>query len=256
MSFRDRINTFVARHEIAWELVFAALAILFVAVSFIPVEPGSDLERGVLAFEWLLTGIFAAEFFGRLWASHDRRAYVRGHWIDLLALIPPIRPFRLLRLLRIIRLVRAFAGIGRAMAGVERLAGHKGLIWLLAAWSGVMVLTALGLYLAEVGPNPSVTSPWDAVWWGISTMTTVGYGDVYPITAEGRLAAAVLMLLGILLFSGVTATLTSFLVGNPSGEATDVVDRLERLSALRAQGSLSDEEFVAAKALLLATQRT
>ncbi len=77
-------------------------------------------------------------------------------------------------------------------------------------------------------------------------MTTVGYGDIYPTTSEGRLAAAVLLILGIALYSAITATVTSFLV---TGERTkDLAGQLERLAALHAEGRLSDAEFTSAKA--------
>jgi voltage-gated potassium channel len=60
-----------------------------------------------------------------------------------------------------------------------------------------MFLCAVGVYVSEVGVNKAIQSPFDALWWGLTTMTTVGYGDVFPVTAEGRLSAAVLMVLGI-----------------------------------------------------------
>jgi voltage-gated potassium channel len=73
-----------------------------------------------------------------------------------------------------------------------------------------MVICSIFLYAAENGVNDAIDSPLDALWWGIVTLTTVGYGDVYPVTGEGRIAASVLMLLGIGLFSAITATVTSF----------------------------------------------
>ena len=96
------------------------------------------------------------------------------------------------RLTRLLRLVRTFAGVGRALTSLDRFAHHTGLIWLVVGWIAVMLLTATGLFVAENGVNEAVQSPLDALWWGLTTMTTVGYGDVIPTTAEGRVAAAVL----------------------------------------------------------------
>jgi voltage-gated potassium channel len=244
MRLRARYNAFVDRHEVAWELAFAALAIFYVALAVVP-----DGTPWVLPLEWAITVVFAVEFVTRLWAAPSRRAYLRGHWIDVVALVPPARWLRTLRLLRLLRLVRAFAGIARAAASAERMATHRGLVWLLAAWVGVMVITAMGLYEAEKGMNPAIQSPTDAVWWGIATMTTVGYGDVVPLTPEGRLFASALMILGIGLFAAVTATITSFFVADDAGG--DVPSQLEKLANLHAAGSLTDEEFSAAKAALL-----
>lgn len=239
-SARDRYLAFVDRHEAAWELTFAALAIVFVLIGF------SD-DPSLEIFDWLLTGVFAAEFSSRLAASHDRRAYLRGHWIDLIALVPAVRGVRVLRLLRLLRLVRAFAGVARAMTTLDRLARHRGLIWLLAAWSAVMVLCSIAIYAAERGINQAVESPLDAIWWGITTMTTVGYGDVFPVTPEGRLAAVILMVLGIGLFSGVTATITTFLI---EGDESPL-DELAKLGDLRDRGLVTEAEFTGARLALV-----
>lgn len=122
-------------------------------------------------------------------------------------------------------------------------------MWLLVAWSAVMLLCSVALYAAENGVNKAITGPLDALWWGLTTMTTVGYGDVIPTTSEGRIAAAVLMILGIGLYSAITATITSFLI---SGDRpTDLAGQLERLAALHTNGRLSDQEYLAAKSSLI-----
>jgi voltage-gated potassium channel Kch len=249
-TLRWRYRNFVARNEVAWELAFAGLAVLFVLLAFVPTVPGSASESAILAAEWVITAIFIAEFTSRLWAAESRLAYVRGHWIDLISCIPPFRWFRWFRLLRLLRLVRAFAGVGRALTSLDRLARHKGLVWLLVAWVGVMLLCAVGLYISEHGVNKAVAGPLDALWWGLTTMTTVGYGDVFPTTAEGRLAAAVLMILGIGLYSLITATVTSFLVAG-DGPTVDVAGQLERLAALHSAGRMTDDEYRAAKAVII-----
>jgi voltage-gated potassium channel len=163
-------------------------------------------------------------------------------------------PFtRWLRLLRLVRLVRRFASVQRAVGNVERLANHRGLNLLITAWLGVMVICSAALYVAERGVNDAITSPLDAIWWGVVTLTTVGYGDLYPVTAEGRIAASVLMLLGIGLFGAITATITSYLVATQRGAPGDnPADRLRELAALRDEGVITADDFEAKKADLLA----
>jgi len=145
--------------------------------------------------------------------------------------------------------LRASAGLFRALSQVERLAAHRGLVWLFVLWLSVAVICSIWLYAVEAEANDAIDSPLDAMWWGIVTLTTVGYGDVYPRTGEGRIAAMVLMVVGISLYSAITATLTSLLIagrGNP-----DVVNQLERLSTLAREGSLTSDEFERAKGTLI-----
>ena len=236
-SLRDRYNEFIERHEVAWELSFAMLALAFVATGFIEGVPW------LLYLDVTITAIFLAEFTTRLAASYDRRAYLRGHWIDAFCLIPAFRGFRLLRLLRLLRLVRFFAGVYRAMGHFERVSRNRGVLLLIMVWLGVVVITSLAFFAAEVNVNPNVSSPLDAIWWGVVTLTTVGYGDILPLTPEGRIAAIVLMVLGIGLFSAITATVTSALLTDRGEESA--ADRLRALAALHRDGLLTEEEFAA-----------
>ena len=246
-SARRAYNGFAERHEVAWELTMAVLAIAFVLVGF-AVDTADAASRPALeAADTALTVVFVAEFASRFLAAFDRAAYLRAHWIDLVALIPVVRGVRILRLLRLLRLIRAFAGVYRAMQHVERIARHRGLAWLFVAWLAVMVICSVFLYAAENGVNEAITSPLDALWWGISTLTTVGYGDVYPQTAEGRIAASVLMLLGIGLFSAITATVTSFMLSS-GPVVSPPADRLRTLYELHRDGLLTADEFAAKRA--------
>lgn len=164
--------------------------------------------------------------------------------------MPTTRGLRLLRLARLLRLVRAFAGVYRALSSVPAVAQHRGMSLLLVAWAAVMVICSLALYAAEHGVNAAVGSPLDALWWGVVTLTTVGYGDVFPITGEGRLAAAVLMLLGIGLFSAITAIVTSFLLSDGSGSRSPG-DRLRELEQLHGDGLVTAEEYAEKRARLV-----
>jgi voltage-gated potassium channel len=277
-SRRDRFNGWFLTHEVAWELFMAALAIVYVALGFIAddVEAAAADRPEINAAELALTAVFAVEFAARIVAARARLGYLKGHWIDVVALAPPIRGARVLRLLRLLRLVRAFAGIYRAGMHIGGLARHRGFAWLLVAWLGVMVLCSAAMYVAEHGVNRAIENPFDALWWGVVTLTTVGYGDVVPHTTEGRIAAMALMLLGIGLFGAITATITSYFLSTdlrrmeskveadvvldttmerrtaPSAERTSsasgtLVSELERLAALHRSGDLTADEFDRAK---------
>lgn len=239
-SLRARYEAFVARHEVAWELGFAVLAIVFVVLGATESAVGEPAHL----LEWAISIIFFVEFVSRLWAARSRRAYLRRHWVDVVALIPPSRGLRIFRLLRLLRLVRAFAGIVRAIDGLGRLTHHRGLAWLLAGWAGVVILTSIGMYVVEHGVNPAVHSGWDAAWWAVFTMTGVG-GEIHPATAEGRVVGAVLMILGILLYSAVTAVVTSFLIRDERhpAVAADPIATIHRLAELHAAGHITTEHF-------------
>jgi len=116
-----------------------------------------------------------------------------------------------------------------------------------------MALCSAWLYIAEHGINKAVDSPFDALWWGVVTLTTVGYGDVTRSPPRAASPPWCLMLLGIGLFGAITATITSYLIssGSHHGGETTLVDELERLAALHSTGALTDEEFSIAKARLL-----
>jgi voltage-gated potassium channel len=249
VTARRVIDSFIQRHEISWELAFAGLALVFVELGF--VDPADAQQSSFIStVEWAITGVFAVEFVVRLWAAPQRLAHLRGHWIDVVSLIPPARWLRPFRLLRLLRLVRAFAGVGRAVGHVGRMATHRGLVWMVVAWFAVTVITSIGLYTAEHGINPAFDDSSDAVWWGVVTLTTVGYGDVYPLTPEGRIAAMMLLILGIGLYSAITAAITSYFVAQGSSSSA-TVGELERLAALRDRGALTDDEYAQAKTLAL-----
>jgi len=251
-ALRDRYNRFFVDHEIAWELIMAALSIAFVVVGFVAeAAPERDAFQYVV-IELGLTVVFMLEFFTRFGSSYDKVGYIRGHWIDLLALIPTIRGFRLFRLVRLLRLVRAFAGVYRALSSMQRLAHHKGLVGLFLSWLAVAVICSAAFYLAENGVNPNIHDPMDAFWWGIVTLSTVGYGDISPVTPEGRLAAAALMILGITLWAAITGTITSFLILGERNEDVGVPDLIRGYGDLMREGLLTADEFEAKKAQLLA----
>jgi voltage-gated potassium channel len=154
---------------------------------------------------WTTWALFAVDYVIRLALAADRRRYALRHWLDLLIIaLPLLRPLRLLRLVTLLRVVNNRATVGLRGRLTVYIAGGA---CLLAFCGALAVLDA-----ERSNPDANITTFGDAIWWAVTTMTTVGYGDRYPTTSVGRLAAAALMVGGIAVLAVVTATLASWLV--------------------------------------------
>src|SRR5207248_1733693 len=104
---RQRVDAFITRHLLAWDLSMAVLALLFLGLGFFEDHPAGALNEPTLTpVEYAITLIFAAEFALRFYVAASRRAYLKAHWIDLLALVPTIRWLRFLRLGRFVRVIQ------------------------------------------------------------------------------------------------------------------------------------------------------
>jgi voltage-gated potassium channel len=130
-----------------------------------------------------------------------RLAYLKRHWLEVLVVIVPF--------FRPLRIVRVFIFGSRAWVGTRRLVNVD---FLLVYGVGLVMIAATVVTSVEGGEGASIRSFPDALWWSMATITTVGYGDVMPISAVGRATGYILMLGGIAFFSGITANLASFLV--------------------------------------------
>ena len=194
------------------------------------------------AVNWIVWLAFCGEFALRLTLAPNRRAFVRHSWVDLviIALSPPfgvpdtlqgLRAVRAVRVLRLFRLMRAIAVLSIGVRATRRALRHHRLHYVLATTAGVMLLGATGFYVIERNQNEAVTSFGDALWWAVSTTTTVGYGDIFPRTGEGRLIAVVLMLTGIGVIGVFTATIASFFMMEDEDHSADLHRRLASIEA-------------------------
>lgn len=194
-------------------LILLALAFL-VAYAWPILDPrlDTDLRSVLLAVSWTVWVAFALDLVIRLWISDDRVGYARRHWYDVaMVALPLLRPLRLLRLLALVRIVDR--------AAAHTLAGRV-LVYVAGAASAAVGLGALAVLDAERGsPDANITTFGDALWWACSTVTTVGYGDVYPVTPEGRIVAVVLMAVGIGVVGAMTASVASWILGRAQAES-------------------------------------
>ena len=193
-----------------WPLVVAALA--FLAAYAIPIlHPALPRWLGVLCWwtTWITWLMFVLDYLVRLMLAESRRTFVIRHWLDLIVIaLPLLRPLRLLRLVPLLSVINRRA--------TTRLQGRVATYVV----GGALLLAFVGA-LAELNaernaPGATIVNFGDAIWWATTTMTTVGYGDTYPVTVIGRWVAAALMVGGVALLGTVTATFASWLVDRVS----------------------------------------
>jgi len=164
--------------------------------------------------DWLVWLAFLAETVLLSMLVRNRRAYLRGNWMNLVIIVggmPLLWKFTpLVGLLRSFRLVLAVMILARLSKSVRMLLSRHQLGNTLVAAFVTMVMS--GIIVSRI--DPSIGTVWDGMWWAWVTMSTVGYGDVVPHNAAGRLFGALLILFGVVLLSLLTANLAAFFIGS------------------------------------------
>jgi voltage-gated potassium channel len=219
-----------------WPLLF--LALLIVPLILVPLfaDMSASTNNAVQGIFWVSWGIFAVDLIIRTYLAERRVEYLVRHWYDvLIVLVPFLRPLRGVRALRVLRLVVVIPFLARAWASTGRILSRRGLQYVLVGGM-VAVFACAGLVLLfERDGNGTIDDYGTALWWAMTTVTTVGYGDTFPTTPEGKGVAVFLMLIGISFFSWVTANIAAFLVefgggGDDEGVTTrDIMTKLESL---------------------------
>lgn len=187
--------------------------------------PGArSVLDGMLTAIW---AVFGLDYLIRIGLADRRWRFVRSHLLDLaILLLPMFRPLRALRVVTVISV------LNRQLRDDFR---GRVTIYIVATVGLLGFVAALAVLEAERdAPEASITSFGEAVWWTITTISTVGYGDRYPVTVEGRLVAATLMVAGIALLGVVTASIATWFVENlrRAGEraAEQVSEEVEEVS--------------------------
>jgi len=245
-------------HGNAYNLFILVLTLFSLAVMVLLLLPLGQQSRELLTlYDNVICLIFLADFVYNLARTRPRREYFidqRG-WLDLLGSVPSFGFFQLSALFRLARLSR-FARIARLLSGSNRrefvrdMVVNRGqyatFITVLAAGMVVSVASFLVLQFESRSPDSNIKTGGDAIWWGFVTITTVGYGDRFPVTLLGRLVGLLVMFAGVGIIGALASILASLLVpsppeddaASPANEARTGADAervAEELAALRAE---------------------
>jgi voltage-gated potassium channel len=190
---------------------YVLIALLVDTVFKLPPETSKLLNY----IDNIICAVFLFDFIVRFRKAESKLAFMKWGWIDLVASIPTfdfMRAGRLLRVIRLIRLIRAFRSTRHIVQHVfkNKIQGTLTSVAIIAVL--MLLFSSVAILQFETDPNSNIKTAEDAIWWSYVTITTVGYGDKYPVTTEGRLIAVILMTVGVGLFGTFTAFVSSWFV--------------------------------------------
>jgi voltage-gated potassium channel len=253
------------RHGNAYNLFILVLTVLSLGIMVALLLPLSDATIRLLqVYDTVICLVFLVDFALNLKRAPTKRGYFldeRG-WLDLLGSIPSLGFFRYTALLRLARLSR-FARISRLVGAknkhelfddvIHNRGQYAAFITLLAA---LMVMVVCGVAMLEAesrSSEPNITTGGDALWWSMVTITTVGYGDRYPVTMSGRVIATFVMVAGVGIIASLASILASVLIppANPqSHNAPMATDNavIQELASMRRELAELRQAIAAANA--------
>jgi voltage-gated potassium channel len=272
-STEQRATTQKTKKLTAYDLVIGILAIFSLVILILPLifKLPPDTVDTLNNVENALCVVFFADFLRSLFRAPSKWGYFLkgGGWLDLLGSIPfnKFAVFRFARLFRIVRVMRTLKGSDFRKMLTRQLAQSTLLFTFVIAFILIFTIAFLVLKAEQTNPHANITTYPNAVWWAFVTITTVGYGDYYPVTTLGRLFAIVLMFAGL----GIIGVLSSYLAstfislqrrreakkntGNENGQQEDEEEEQQdnaddETSSLKVELAAMKEELTEIKGLL------
>jgi voltage-gated potassium channel len=242
-----------------YEVFVLALSVVSLVnlVLVLPLSPlDAEQREAIFIIDGCLSLIFLSDFAYRLLTAESKRRYFLrgGGWLDLIGSLPTLRVARIFRILRVGKLLRE-SGLGTLARWLVRERAQSALY--VVGFLVVVVLevsTILVLPLEERSPDANITSGGDALWWGVVTITTVGYGDQFPVTTGGRVVGVFVLAVGVGLFGTFTGFLANTFLSPPKPEQADTdgtpTGLQEELRSIRLELATQEERSAALRARL------
>ncbi len=187
----------------------------------------TEISSLLLKIDNFICIVFLLDFFIRFKKAENKLKFMKWGWIDLISSIPYVDILRVGRLFRLIRLFRVL----RAFRSTKVLVHHifknkvKGTMTTVSMITVLIIISSsISILIVENVPESNIKTAEDAIWWAMVTITTVGYGDKFPVTTEGRIIAVVLMITGVSLFGVFTGYISSIFVSERHNDKIDQKD--------------------------------
>lgn len=220
------------------------LCALYVVMTF---DLDSATEILINRVDFLVCLVFQADFFYRLHKAPSKAKFLRWGWIDFISSIPwfgSARGARMVRVVRVTMLLRSFRSIKTLGRFLWRDRSKNAFLGVAAVSFFLCLCGSMAiLHFEKDAKGANISSAEDSLWWSIVTVTTIGYGDKYPVTPEGRVVAAILMTAGVGLFGTFTGFIASvFVEPDMKREKNEIKELVSELRLLREEMRVIDKK--------------
>ncbi|WP_088332531.1 potassium channel family protein [Lacimicrobium sp. SS2-24] len=193
-------------------MVLSIVAVVNISVLML-MQLSADVRHYLLIMDTLICVVFLLHFFYNLANSDNRLVYIKEHWIDFVASIPAIEVFRLARFLQVLRVLRLLKHTRHLVLTSLKDRIQTTLATMMVVLVVLIGASGLSIYLIEYDlPGSNIRTAEDAIWWSLVTISTVGYGDYYPVSTAGRVVSILLILSGVSLFGVISGYIASYFI--------------------------------------------
>lgn len=213
----------------AFELVTMVFSIISMIIILLLQFVSFAVEQKQLLLH-LDTGIcvvLLSYFVYGLFSATNKKQFLKVHWIDLVASIPAVEVLRYGRIVQVLRVLRILRAADNVVLHLIKHNKSTMLASLLLVLLLVLGGSAMGVLITETGqPGANIETAGEAIWWALVTISTVGYGEFYPVTTLGRLISSVVIITGVSAFAGISGLVASSLF-KPSSEVSTLPDKAQ-----------------------------
>jgi voltage-gated potassium channel len=192
-------------------LILSFLALFVISgLLFAPID--NESKQVLIGLDFVICSVFLLQLTIDLFRAENKTSYLKVHWIDFLASIPMIEPLRFARIFQILRVILVLRSSKRIFRELFRNRKETTLASIILL---LVLLLTIGagtiLLLEHKQPGANITTGHDALWWAFVTISTVGYGDHYPVTNSGKLVASLVIICGVGVFGMISGLVTSLI---------------------------------------------